>query len=299
MPSAFDWIHRLADKHPTIAKPFRKPGLALRHAVDHRRKKSTQRFFANLSTLLVEDPCIEVAEFKGKFYLDARSAIFRRIVADKYYEPELTALCAEHCDRSLDVLDIGANVGFHSVLFSRLLQEAGNRKVLSVEPTHNAFERLKKNLLLNELSGGVIAIKGAVSNEPGEIVIQTVEGMEEFSSVGSLVHPTVSNEKVNRETVRAYTIDALVSEHQLTPGFMKIDVEGAEGQVLAGARQTLAEHRPIILAELSDPLLRQSGSSSAEVLELLRQYDYQITDPLRPDSTPGGREYGDILCIPS
>lgn len=299
MPSAFNWIHRLADKHPTIAKPFRKPGLALRHAIDHRRNKNIQSFFESLSILLAEDPCIEVAEFRGKFYLDARSAIFRRIVADRYYEPELTGLCVEHCDRARDALDIGANVGFHSVLFSRLLQEAGNRKVLSVEPTQNAFERLQKNLQLNQMSDAVIPIKGAVSNEPGEIVIQTVEGMEEFSSVGSLVHPAVANQKVNHETVRAYTIDALVSEHQLTPGFMKIDVEGAEGQVLAGARQTLAEHRPIILAELSDPLLRQSGSSSAEVLELLRQYDYRITDPLRPDSTPGERQYGDILCIPS
>ena len=298
MSSAFAWIHRLADRYPTVAKPFRTPGLALRHAYYRRRNKSTQSFFANLSSLLVEDPCIEVAEFRGSFYLDARSALFRRVVSERHYEPELTRLCVEHCDRSRDVLDIGANIGFHAVLFGQLLREGGKGRVLSVEPTSNAFGRLSKNLDRNGLSGVVIAVHGAVSSQPGEIVIQTVEGMEEFSSVGSLVHPTVAEHEFKRETVTAHTVDALVAEHSLNPGFMKIDVEGAEGQVLAGARQTLTEHRPVILAELSDPLLRQSGSSSAEVIDLLREHNYRIEDPLRPDSSPGDREYGDILCIP-
>ncbi len=298
MHSALDWIHHLADRHPTIARPFRKPGLALRHALNQRRRKSAQVYFANLSRLLAQDPCIKVAEFRGEFYLDARSAIFRRIVEEGFYEPELTALCVEHCNPNLDVLDIGANIGFHAVLFGGLLREKGSSRVLSVEPTQNAFDRLQKNLVLNQVSDKVITIKGAISDKSGEIVIQTVEGMEEFSSVGNLVHPTVTNEQVNRETVRTYTVDALVAENQLKPGFMKIDVEGAEGQVLGGARQTLAEHRPVILAELSDPLLQQSGSSSKAVLDLLRTYDYRITDPLRPDSTPGDRPYGDILCIP-
>jgi len=68
--------------------------------------------------------------------------------------------------------------------------------------------------------------------------------------------------------------------------------------VLAGMMATIAKSRPVILAELSDPLLRRNGSSAREVIELIQRQGYALTDPLAPGSPAGARTFGDLLCIP-
>ena len=102
----------------------------------------------------------------------------------------------------------------------------------------------------------------------------------------------------NIETVTASTVDQLVAEYALNPGFIKVDVEGLEHLVFSGASDVLARCRPVILAELTDPLLKSNGSSAKEVVDMIAAHNYQITDPLRPSVVPGTREFGDILCVP-
>ena len=65
-----------------------------------------------------------------------------------------------------------------------------------------------------------------------------------------------------------------------------------------GARNVLEKNRPVILSELSDCLLKQNGSSSTDVIRMIKEYDYDVVDPLDPDVPPSNEDFGDILCVP-
>lgn len=68
--------------------------------------------------------------------------------------------------------------------------------------------------------------------------------------------------------------------------------------VFEGARELLAGHRPVVVSELSDVLLRKNGSSAQEVVRLFEPFDYVVSDPLQPGEPSGFRPFGDIICMP-
>ena len=259
------------------------------------RSFASGRYLIDCSTLFVDDPCLRIDEFEGEFYLDARSSLFKRVVTSGEYEPELTQRCIDHLDPDRDVIDIGANVGFHAVLFGQHVR-AG--RVLSVEPIPGALSRLRRNLARNGLTDRVEIFEGVISSNSEEVEIKMIPGREEFSSLGAMTHPSVAGAKIEFLTVAATTLDELVATKGLNPGFIKVDVEGAEHLVFAGGGQTLRQFRPVVLSELSDPLLKSNGSSSADVIAAIERCGYQVIDPLCPGVRPGLRPFGDILCVP-
>ena len=128
--------------------------------------------------------------------------------------------------------------------------------------------------------------------------INTVAGREEYSSIGALVHPSIQGAGRQTQRVASTTIDDLVRIHGIHPGFIKIDVEGAEHRVLRGADAALRTHRPVVLSELSTTLLAQNGSSAAEVVAYMESRGYDVVDPLNPSGRFVAREFGDMLCVP-
>jgi len=253
------------------------------------------RVFDRLAELLAEDPVVKVAEFEGTFALSPRGALFRFVAEQGDYEPVLARKCVELLDPHRDAVDVGANIGFYAVLFAKRLD---GRRVLAVEPTRNALARLRRNIALNAVESKTIVFEGVASNQSGWLEIKTVSGLEEFSSLGAMDHPSIAGAAFVTERVEARTLDELVADHGLDCGFVKVDVEGVEHTVFEGGRRTLAQQRPVVLSELSDYLLRKNGSSSLEVVRFFEALDYVVVDPLRPGEKPGRRQFGDILCLP-
>lgn len=295
MDSFTSRVTRLSYEHRWI-RQILAPAIAARRVVLGRQRSNDARYFDRLATLLVEDPCLHVLELDGRFYLDPRSDLFRRIIHSGAYEPELTRLCRRFLDPRRDALDVGANIGFHSVLFGKALEPTA--RVLAFEPTSAARRRLTRNLILNGVQDRVSIVEAAASRSEGTAVINVVPGREEYSSLGDLAHPSVDPVQGQKESVRLTTIDTQVSAYKLSPGSIKIDVEGSEYAVLEGAADTLERCRPVILAELSDALLRKSGASVDLVLQFLRSHRYDVYDPLEPTLEPGSREFGDVICFP-
>jgi len=287
-------LARLANQYPMLRTALA-PAILLRRRLRYVDQTEINDVISNFARLMVEDPMLRVDEFQGQFAMSASSALFRRIIQNGEYEPVLTRHCLEMLNPDRDALDIGANIGFHSVLLAKNLKGG---KVLAVEPTRNALRRLRRNIDLNDVGERVSVFEGVASNAPGMLEIKTIEGREEYSSLGVMGHPSISGISFRTERVAASTVDDLVAMHQLDPGFMKIDVEGAEHLVFEGARTTLGKHRPVILSELSDDLLRQNGSSAADVVRFIEGFDYTVIDPLHPDTPPGYQSFGDILCTP-
>jgi FkbM family methyltransferase len=252
--------------------------------------------YNQLITKLVSDPVVYVEEFEGNFLIDKSSHLFGLIVVHGCYESQLAEKCCRYIDPNKDAIDIGANVGFYSVLFAKKI--AHDSKVLSIEPTKSTFDKLTFNLRENGVGDKVIAFNGAVSDTLGKIEINVIPGKEEYSSLNPINHFAVEGQKYVSYEVECLTIDLLVEKYKLAPGFIKCDVEGAENLVLLGSKQVLKEHRPIILVEVSDPSLRQNGSSAKTVIDFITSNGYKVVDAEYPERKPGNFNYANVLCIP-
>lgn len=286
-------MHRLLG-NPSL-RTLIAPLLAGRRALLRRRWQAEQSQFDRLIGLFAEDPVLQLDDFRGSFALSASSHLLGRIAHEGCYEPELAAVCRAHLDPARDAVDVGANVGFFSVMMAR---ELPGRRVLAVEPTPGALARLHGNLARNGVAGQVVVVEGAAAAASGHFDLSVIEGREEYASLGPLVHSAIAGSA--HQTVRVSTtpLDDLVEAQGLEPGFLKIDVEGAEAAVLQGAARTLAQHRPVVMAEINDDMLRQQGSSARAVLALLTDAGYALSDPSHPGQPPGLRPYGDVLAIP-
>ncbi|MCP3873084.1 MAG: FkbM family methyltransferase [Desulfobacteraceae bacterium] len=289
-----DRLKKLARKYPAI-KTILYPANIVRQQLIKRKVNLQKEVVSNLGELLYNDPIIKIKEFNGIFAMDIRSDLFLRLVLFKSYEPTLVMHCQKYFDRNRDVIDVGANIGFFTVMFAKQLN---NKTVLSIEPTKNALKRLRYNLELNHVIEDVVIFEGVASNQNGTVEIKTIKGREEYSSMGKMKHPSISKDSYTIENVKSITLDELVEQKLLDPGFLKVDAEGMEHLVFKGAQKILKEKRPIILSELTNSLLKENGSSSREVINSIQKHEYDIFDPIDPSIPPGKIDFGDILCFP-
>lgn len=289
-------IRLLIYKYPYLRKLLY-PAIAIRRFFLQEKFSYKEEVYEHLCEQLVEDPVIKVPEFEGIFVVDCRSDLFKRILMDKQYESSLVKLVLKYLDEGRDVIDVGANIGFYTILFAKRTKKGG-AKVLAIEPTLNALERLYKNVQRNNVMDKVVVFEGAVSDYIGKGQIKTLNGKEEYSTLGCWKHPSVKNENPTTYEIEISTIDNLISRYSLKPGFMKIDVEGLEYSVLNGSKTTMETMRPVILSELSDCLLKENGSSSLETINFIKSFDYIIVDAETPEIKPEIKEFTNILCIP-
>lgn len=267
----------------------------LRRALFRNAERHQLEVVSRLARMFADAPELQLPQFKGRFFVGARSDIFRRIALGDSYEEFLVRVIEQRIDRTRDAVDVGANCGFYTVLLAKLVPK---RKVIAIEPTEGALQLLRRNLCANNVSERVLVCEAVATTEQGTAGLKVIEGREEYSTLGEIVHPAVGVDRVVDREVKATTVDDLVNSTGISCGFMKIDVEGHEHSVLKGAQQTLLTHRPLVLAELADPLLRANGSSAAQVIAFMRTCGYEVLDARNGANVPGSVPYGDILCIP-
>jgi FkbM family methyltransferase len=132
------------------------------------------------------------------------------------------------------VFDIGANVGFYTVLLAQVVD--GRDQVIAFEPNTESYQHLRGNLMLNGLTN-VRGFRKALGDESGEGKLYC--GQENADS--SLVGPPIEGEP-RHEIVEIVTGDGFrEAEKSPVPRVVKIDVEGFEYQVLRGLQSTLAQ----------------------------------------------------------
>ncbi len=178
------------------------------------------------------------------------------------------------------VFDIGANVGFFSIICARLTGPSG--RVFAFEPVAANAELIRRNAGLNEF-GNISVVEQAVSDRTGtgELVLA------EYSGGAALSTTTPPPDAAGSIEVELITIDAAVDDgHIPPPDVVKIDVEGVEIEVLRGMTDTMRRDRPIIVCEIDDGTRAGYDRKHRECVEYLESLDYSIT-PL-PDSYVGG-----------
>ena len=196
-----------------------------------------------------------------------------------------------------DVVDVGANIGLYTVLFSKIISK--QNKVLAIEPANAVLKYLYNNIKMNNCEDSVIIFEGAASETEASAFLNTIPGKEEYSSIGDLVNPDVENLDRNLIKIKTNTIDQLVSSYQLNPGFIKIDIEGAELLALNGLIKTITTYHPIILFELSSLMIQGFGYSIHDVLVFFKLNNYILINITAPNKPIKKNFRGEILAIPN
>jgi len=182
------------------------------------------------------------------------------------WEPEVVEAIVREVEPGGFVLDIGAHIGFYSLLLSKKVGPHG--RVVAFEPFPANFDVLEENLRLNQCKQ-VLAVKKAVMDCSCELKVSVPAG-EPLPGVFSVV----GSEGADQVLIEAVSLDDFLSTNGLPVAFIKIDVEGAEEQVLRGAKKTLASFHPTVLLEVHHgPFPPEQHPAIA----LLSAQDYSLT----------------------
>jgi FkbM family methyltransferase len=182
------------------------------------------------------------------------------------YEPHLTAVFERYCRPGMTVVDVGANLGYFSLLASKLVGPAG--RVIALEPNSENCRLLLSSLRLSDASN-VELFPVAADEAPGWAYYATHVG-----SNGGLVD---DDDLLSRfgTVVPTFRLDDLVDGKV---DFLKMDVEGAEGRVVRGATRIIEKDRPIVTTELKEEMLqRVSVRSVADYLGYFGDLGYRPT----------------------
>ncbi|HMO80757.1 MAG TPA: FkbM family methyltransferase [Pyrinomonadaceae bacterium] len=184
------------------------------------------------------------------------------------YEPETFRFFRSNVKPGNVVLDIGAHIGLFSVVTSRLVGETG--KVYAFEPTPFTRGVLGEVVKLNGCEHNVEIRPEAVSDKEGTAYF--FDTGTEVSNANSLVETGRSKEKIE---VPMISVDKFASERGLTVKCLKIDVEGAELDLLKGARKVLTEQRPVARLGLHPEFMAANGHTLEMIWDLIKYYRYR------------------------
>lgn len=198
------------------------------------------------------------------------------------WEPEETGLLRSLTPAGGVFLDVGANIGYFTLLASRWVGSAG--LVYALEPVRATYARLMRNVALNDVTN-VRAFKLGAARAAGTAEIALASDAGHSHLVAGSDVPACG------EAITLTTVDAFVARERLQRlDVLKVDVEGADFEVILGASETLAMFRPAVLMEVE--LLTRFGTSVDDVKRFFHGLGYE-TELLEH------RSAADLLCRPS
>ena len=205
-------------------------------------------------------------------WIDPNDEILSRsIVYDKIWEPETTKLIKNIIHEGNIGIDLGANIGYFTILMANLVGTSG--KIISFEPEPHNFEILQKNIQQNHLEN-VIPEQSAVGDTDGKIKLY----LSNTNSGWHKVFPTqfidyeVSEKNID---VNICSLDKVFFEKKID--FIKMDVEGYEWNAIKGGKHILEENQDVkLIFEFFPMALRANGVKPDSVLNYLLNIGFHI-----------------------
>ena len=221
--------------------------------------------------------------------LDLAQAIDLAIYVQGQFEPA-SARAYRRLLRPADtVLDIGANVGAHTLPLAQAIGPQG--RLIAFEPTRYAYEKLLANIDLNPQLAQRIAAEQVALGQKNEGEYQAeLYASWALAEVGDR-HPKHLGLRKATTGASMCRLDSFLAERGVEKvDFIKIDVDGYECDVLRGAEQTLGRSQPTLLVELAPYVLEDRGSSLEEYIGILASHGYRLLSesglhplPMQPD----------------
>lgn len=201
--------------------------------------------------------------------LDIREFLQAHLYLFGSYELPTVRFIRRHVKPGMTVIDVGAQIGY--LTLEMATAQGNDVNVLSFEPEPRNLDRLHHNLQLNGVKN-VKVLDRAVSDIDGAIKLF----MSKDNNAGT--HSTISDAAtVSTEYIEipCTRLDTYITEHSITNiGLIKVDVEGAELEVVRGAEQLLRTHHPTLILEMCSPFQNARGFSVPQFKSMLHEWGY-------------------------
>lgn len=198
--------------------------------------------------------------------LDSTQYLDGEIIKKGVFEPESTQLVHQIVKPGMVVFDVGANFGYYTVQFSKLV--GANGHIYAFEPSKRFRERLFDHLRRNSCSN-VTVLDFGLSSKTGSLKLYGSDSTATLHPIVDFLRP------IEEEVIQLKTLDAFVEEKKLERiDFVKVDIDGHESDFVTGATKTLTSFRPIILMEFAQLNLMEGGSSVVNLSEQLKNLGY-------------------------
>ncbi len=208
------------------------------------------------------------------YELDFNEMIDSAIYYTGCYEPHTTRAINTLCGEGMTVLDIGANIGCHTLRFAKLVGPKG--KVIAFEPMSLPFSKLRRNLELNAF-GNVVLEQLALSNENKDDQEVCVSCSWPVSGIDDSQRHPIHRGYMMKEVVSFVTLDDYVKRNGVSKiDLVKLDVDGYEFKVIQGALKTLEFYKPVIIVELGVYTLEEKGDNITELVSLVSGLGYKF-----------------------
>jgi|AntAceMinimDraft_17_1070374.scaffolds.fasta_scaffold05541_1 FkbM family methyltransferase len=195
-----------------------------------------------------------------------------QLIQTGVYEKNITNIILQNLKENNIFVDIGANIGYYSVLASKILNNKG--KIISFEPVKETFNKLIQNIKLNNINEQLTAYNCALGNKTGTENIN----LHKESGHNSVVRISKLN-NIGKEQIKIKKFDQLIN-FKNKDLFIKIDVEAYEFEVLKGMENTLKNNNCKIIFEFTPTFYKDISDDyinySTDILNYLKSADYQI-----------------------
>ncbi|HJR76502.1 MAG TPA: FkbM family methyltransferase [Nitrospiraceae bacterium] len=220
-----------------------------------------------------------------RWHLDLQEGIDFSIYVLGAFEPKTVRLYEQFVKPGDVVLDIGANVGAHTLPLARLVGDKG--RVIAFEPTDYAMQKLLANIALNpSLIQRIEAHQVMLVSSSGDAVETGLYSSWPLVARGN-VHKKHQGRLMATTGAASSTLDQWVKTYHVDKvNFVKLDVDGHEYSVLAGGRQTLGQYKPIILMELEPCLYDDEPANFDGLLQIVDDLGYSLRDVNTGKSLP-------------
>jgi len=216
--------------------------------------------------------------------------LYRRV-----WEPALTAFYTQNIKAGMKYLEIGANIGYFTVLASALVGHTG--RVHAFEPETTAFDLLKVNCRLNHYSYLCELSQLALSDAEGPRTLHRFDHNFGSSSLSELPEKLLAEfcEEPSLQSVECTTLDTYYRNRDIVFDFVKVDAEGAEPLIFSGAQDFLCRctHNTTIFAvEFNPQAIKGLGQDGTQFVDRLLQsgfFVWQLSDKgeMRRVADPG------------
>jgi FkbM family methyltransferase len=213
---------------------------------------------------------VSLVTSKGfSIYVQEGDASVGQHVKRDAYEPNVTAVFRDRLRPGMHVLDIGANIGYYTMLSASLVGPSGS--VTAIEPTPDSAKLLEASRRANSFDN-VIVLQVAAGREPGLLVLHG-----SYSNTMTSAAPDDAAALINSSTVPSLRVDDLIPRNK-DIDFVKIDVEGAEYNALSGASELIRRCHPTIVSEFSPQTMPGiSGVDGRQYLRFLLDFGYRMS----------------------
>jgi FkbM family methyltransferase len=209
-----------------------------------------------------------------RMLLNPNDLISRVILETGVWDEASWLAIKQHLNTGATFVDIGAHEGYCLLKAASAVGPSGH--VIAIEPNPEMVRALRGNI---QASGATAVTVKPVACSDSETTLDLFTATQSNTGSSSLSKTNASLYGPAGQTyqVPVRPLDAIIRETGVSRvDVVKIDVEGAEFQVLKGAHETLALYHPVLLVELDDHLLNSMGTSSAEIIDFLRSRGYTL-----------------------